>query len=193
MDDSAGRLRTILLVVLLTIAVGGGADLVLDRPSTLWSAHVLLEVALVAGALATVVWLWSEWRSAERSVGELRRSLEAQTEERDRWRDSARSALEGLGFAIDEQFRRWDLTESEREVALLLLKGHSHKKIARHTGRSAQTVRQHATAVYRKGSLAGRAELAAFFLEAVMLPEDAQVGRRDWGESEGAGPERDVQ
>jgi hypothetical protein len=31
-------------------------------------------------------------------------------------------------------------------------------------------VRQHAVAVYRKSGLAGRAELAAFFLEDLLLP-----------------------
>lgn len=173
MDENVGRLR----LVLLTIALGGVTDLVLHQPATLWSAHVLLEIALVAGALVTVVWLWSEWRRADRSVGELRRSLEVQKEERDRWRDSARSAMEGLGVAIEEQFRRWELSETERWIALLLLKGYSHKAIAKRTGRSAQTIRQHATAVYRKGGLGGRAELAAFFLESVMLPENAAGGR----------------
>ena len=63
-----------------------------------------------------------------------------------------------------------ELTPAEREVAILLLKGHSHKRIARLTERSDQTVRQHATAVYRKSGLSGRAELAAFFLEDLMLP-----------------------
>ena len=172
MDENAGRLRLILFVVLLAIVVGGTADLILDRPATLWSLHVLLEVAMVVGALATVTWLWLEWSEARESVDELRRSLEERREERDRWRKSAERALEGLGAAIQEQFRRWELTPAEREVALLLLKGYSHKAIAKRTDRSPQTVRQHAGAVYRKGDLSGRAELAAFFLEDLMLPEE---------------------
>jgi len=65
----------------------------------------------------------------------------------------------------------WGLTPAEREVALLLLKGQSHKQIAYTTGRSERTVRQHAVAVYQKSGLSGRAELAAFFLEDLLLPE----------------------
>ena len=108
--------------------------------------------------MATTLWLgW--WRSL-RSVRDLRHSLASQQAERDGWRASAEQALEGLGRAMDAQFGRWALTPSEREVALLLLKGYSHKAIARSTGRSDQTVRQHAAAVYRKASLGGRAELA---------------------------------
>jgi hypothetical protein len=35
-------------------------------------------------------------------------------------------------------------------------------------------VRQHAAAVYKKGELSGRAELSAFFLEDLMLPESSE-------------------
>ena len=76
----------------------------------------------------------------------------------------------GLGRAIDRQFDAWGLTPAEREVALLVLKGHGHKQIAGLTGRSERTVRQHAVTVYGKAGLGGRAELAAFFLQDLMLP-----------------------
>ena len=91
--------------------------------------------------------------------------------ERDRWRASAREALEGLGRAIDAQFDEWRLTPAEREVALLLLKGYGHKRVADLTGRSERTARQHAGTVYEKAGLGGRAELSAFFLQDLMLPE----------------------
>jgi DNA-binding NarL/FixJ family response regulator len=69
----------------------------------------------------------------------------------------AEKALEGLGRAIDRQFDAWGLTPAEREVALLILKGHGHKQIAGLTGRSERTVRQRAVAVYDKAGLgAGR-------------------------------------
>jgi DNA-binding NarL/FixJ family response regulator len=90
--------------------------------------------------------------------------------ERDAWRASAQAALAGLASAIDERFGAWALTPTERDVALRLLKGHSHKQIAFETERSERTVRQHAVAVYEKSGLRGRAELAAFFLEDLMLP-----------------------
>lgn len=93
-----------------------------------------------------------------------------QAAERDAWRRSAESVLAGLGQAIDRQFTAWGLTPTEREVALLLLKGYGHKQVAAQTGRGERTVRQHAVAVYQKSGLAGRAELAAFFLQDLMLP-----------------------
>ncbi len=168
------RLRLILVAALTTIVVGGIVDLILDQPESWLSFHVVFETLMIAGALLLTTVLWMGWWRSSRSVSELRRSLEAREEERDAWRSSARRALEGLGEAIDSQFDAWELTPSEREVALLLLKGHSHKAIAKHTDRSAQTVRQHAASVYRKGDLSGRAELSAFFLEDLMLPASHQ-------------------
>ena len=58
-----------------------------------------------------------------------------------------------------------------------MLKGRSHKQIAFATGRSERTVRQHAVAVYQKSGLNGRAELAAFFLEDILLPESHAIAR----------------
>lgn len=169
-EDRDRRLRWIYIAALVSIVVGGTLDLWMDRPQRWLSFHVVFETLMVAGALLMATTLWLGWWRAERLIGDLRRTLEQRRAERDAWQTSARLALEGLGRAIDERFRAWGLTPAEREVALLLLKGHSHKHIARDTGRSDRTVRQHAAAVYEKAGLAGRAELAAFFLEDLMLP-----------------------
>ncbi|HWV37254.1 MAG TPA: LuxR C-terminal-related transcriptional regulator, partial [Vulgatibacter sp.] len=109
-----------------------------------------------------------------RSLEATRLALEKRSAERDAWHEAARHALEGLSKAIDTQFDAWGLTPAEREVALGLLKGHSHKQIANLTQRSERTVRQHAVAVYGKSGLTGRAELAAFFLEGLMLPANTR-------------------
>ena len=65
---------------------------------------------------------------------------------------------------------RWSLTPAERDVALLQLKGLRHKEIADLRKTSERTVRQQALAVYRKSGLNGRNDLAAFFLEDLLLP-----------------------
>jgi DNA-binding CsgD family transcriptional regulator len=169
---ASGRLGPVLAFALASIVVGGSVDLFLDRPQRWLSFHVVFELLLIAGALVLATALWLGWRSSVLSVEALRRSLEERREERDAWRASAESALQGLGRAIASQFDAWGLTPAEREVALQLMKGHSHKAIARRTGRSDQTVRQHAASVYRKASVSSRAELSAFFLEHLMLPEE---------------------
>jgi DNA-binding NarL/FixJ family response regulator len=91
-------------------------------------------------------------------------------QEAERWRAEAADLLGGLWAAIDRQFDRWQLTEAEREVALLLLKGLSHKQVAARRDTSERTVRQQAQSVYQKSGLDGRSALAAFFLEGVRRP-----------------------
>jgi len=168
------RLHWILTVALLSIIVGGTIDLVMDHPERWLSLHVVFETLMIAGALVMATTLWLGWWRSAHSAATLRESLERQREERDTWKASAQAALEGLGRAIDARFGSWQLTPTEREVALMLLKGYEHKEIAALTGRSERTVRQHAGAVYEKAGIAGRAELAAYFLNDLMLPEEAR-------------------
>lgn len=170
--DVGVRFRWLLTALLGAIALGGAVDLVLDRPTTGWSFHVLFEVALLALSLGAVAYLWLGWRDAGRTLAHTRGELEARGAERDAWRRRAEKLLRGLGEEIDRQLREWGLTPVERETALLLLKGFGHKEIAVLQGKSERTVRQHAVAVYRKSGLSGRAELSGFFLEDLLLPAD---------------------
>lgn len=177
MDEHDLRgMRVVLAGVLAAIVVGGTVDLILDAPEHWLTPHVIYEVVLIGGALAASAWLWRAWRQAAESASALRRSLGEHQADRDAWRARARQSLEVLGRAVDEQMGRWGLTPAEREVALLLLKGHGHKQIAGATGRSERTVRQHAVAVYRKAGVGGRAELAAFFLADLELPPESSPG-----------------
>jgi len=177
-DDPDLRFRWGLTALLLSIAVFGAIDLVFDRPSSLWTLHVLVELAFVTLCLMATVFLWSGWRGAHRRLRGSRADLVRREAERDLWRDKATRLLSGLGVEIEAQFDRWSLTPAEKQVALLLLKGLGHKKAAAVLDRSERTVRQHAVAVYRKAGLAGRAELAAFFLEDLLLPQDSAEHER---------------
>lgn len=165
------RFRWLATVLLSAIAVGGVIDLALDRPETLWSFHVLFEVALLILSLGAVAYLWVGWRDAGRRLEQTRSELAARAAERDAWRQRATKILRGLGEEIDRQLQEWGLTPVERETALLVLKGYGHREIAALQGKSERTVRQHAVAVYRKSGLSGRAELSAFFLEDLLLPD----------------------
>jgi DNA-binding CsgD family transcriptional regulator len=98
------------------------------------------------------------------------RDLEIARVQGQRWRSEARNHLNGLGAAIEEQFSRWNLTEAEREVALLLLKGLSSKEVAAVRAVSERTIREQARSIYAKAGLSGRAALSAFFLEDLLAP-----------------------
>ncbi|MDX1395306.1 MAG: helix-turn-helix domain-containing protein [Gemmatimonadota bacterium] len=169
-EPDTTRVARVLLPLLLAITVTGILDLILDAPDDLLSAHVLVDIALVALSLGTALYLWFGFLVAERSLERTLDALEESSAERDAWRARTEELIRGLGAALEDVFEGWDLTPTERETALLLLKGHSHKRIARMTGRSERTVRQHAVSVYRKSGLGGRAALSGFFLDQLVLP-----------------------
>jgi len=100
----------------------------------------------------------------------LMRDLEVARLQGQRWRAESRTLLNGLGEAIDAQFSRWNFTDAEREVALLLLKGLSVKEIAAVRATSERTIRAQSASLYAKAGLTGRAALSAFFLEDLLAP-----------------------
>lgn len=106
----------------------------------------------------------------------LRDELLEAAAEAERWRREVQELVRGLSHAIDEQFDRWSLTDAEKEVAMLLLKGLSHKEVAGVRDTSDATARQQARAVYKKAGLSGRNDLAAFFLEDLLAPTRGGAG-----------------
>ena len=170
-------LLTLTLIAFTLMAGLAAADLVADLREGTTISHVVVEgtillvgflgAALVAHKLMLVTRM-AKAASAEASslAGELAKSAA----EAERWRSEARDLMRGLSQAIDEQFDRWQLSPAEKEVGLLLLKGLSHREIAEARSVTEATARQQARAVYKKAELSGRHDLAAFFLEDLMLP-----------------------
>lgn len=165
--------------VLLFAAIAGliGIDLVADWGEGASPGHIAFEALVMAFALVGVTLVARRLRTLARTTqrlrGEARRlntELAASRQEAERWKTEARELLAGLGAAIDRQFERWQLSPAEREVGLLLLKGLSHQEVADVRGTSERTVRQQARALYKKAGLSGRADLAAYFLEDLLLP-----------------------
>lgn len=147
-----------------------------DEPFTL-PALLLesLELALLIGCAVASVLLILRMQAHEEESRMLLDDVRIVRAESQRWRDAVEDHLRGLGAAIQEQFEAWHLSKAEQEVSLLLLKGFSHKEIARlrHTGTT--TIRQQAASIYQKANLSGRAALSAFFLEDLLLPHQRRV------------------
>ena len=132
--------------------------------------HQIVEGVAALGALGGAIWVLLHLQGRSRLIHHLTGDLAAAREEAQVWRQEAAELLRGLSAAIDDQFSRWELTQAEREVALLLLKGLSTRDIAIVRATREATVRQQAQGVYRKAGMEGRAELAAFFLEDLLAP-----------------------
>lgn len=176
--------RTTRLWAVAAIVLGVALFLVLelreDPSLTAWDlALEALEVLPLVFAAVGVVLLFRITARQREDQLTLIRDLEVARVQGQRWRGEARALLNGLGEAIDAQFGRWHLTDAEREVALLLLKGLSSKEIAAIRATSERTIRAQAQALYGKAGVTGRAALSAFFLEDLLAPIAADPARRE--------------
>jgi DNA-binding CsgD family transcriptional regulator len=178
-DDREPASPRTLVALFVLMAVLVGIDLITDLRGRTTLAHVTLEMLVVAvgfvaaGAIALRLRRSAGNAQALREhAARLAENLRASQEEAARWRSDAADLIAGLSTAIDAQFTRWELSPAEREIALLLLKGLSHKEIAQIRSVSETTVRQQARSLYRKAGLSGRNDLAAFFLEDLLGPRE---------------------
>jgi DNA-binding CsgD family transcriptional regulator len=124
-----------------------------------------LELALTIAAAAGFTLLAGRIRQQHEERLALMSDLAQARVEGERWRRQVQSHLDGLGTEIERQFDVWGLTGAEAQVALLMIKGLSHKEIAMLRRTSEATVRQQARSAYEKAGLKGRAAFSAYFLE----------------------------
>lgn len=69
---------------------------------------------------------------------------------------------------MEKQFEDWDLTESERMVAVMAIKGLTMAEIAELRETKEGTVKAQCAAIYRKAGVAGRHGLLSYFIEELL-------------------------
>jgi len=160
------RWNEVFFIVLLTVtAVMNITDFIGDYQdgSSIW--HLAQEAFVVIasiGGIGYLLWVMIQRRhELERIKQKLNQANRSLSESNEKLRDASRQYRE----VIDQQLKGWGLTPTEKEVAMLLLKGLSFEEAAGVRNCREKTIRQHATAIYRKSGLSGRHELAAWFFE----------------------------
>lgn len=134
-----------------------------------------IELLLMIAAVGGITLMFGRIDANHQEKVALIRDLQAARIEGADLRRQVRSHTDGLGVAIEQQFQRWGMTDAEREVGRLMLKGFNHKEIAALRKTSEATVRQQAASVYQRSGLGGRAAFCAFFLEDLLAGEENSV------------------
>lgn len=159
------------LCFLAVVGVCTVLDMVEDGLEGTSLTHISVEAAVALTCFTAGIFLWrriaESWTS---QAAELKAQLGLVNEDAARWRQQTAALSAGLGEAIDQQLGLWKLSGAEKEVAILLIKGLSLKEISQVRNTAERTVRLQAASVYRKAGLEGRAQLAAFFLEDLLIP-----------------------
>ncbi len=73
---------------------------------------------------------------------------------------------------VKNQMEIWKLTDAEKEVAILLLRGFSHQQIAGVRQKSLRTIENQTASIYEKSSMRGKLEFISFFLTPLLPEED---------------------
>lgn len=166
------KIKIIIFWMLLGISLFTMIDILFDINEGIPFNHLLHEALLwlcsMIGAFLQykiISWQEKELVGLGRLIQELYKANDELTIEKKNFEKKiSHLSNEFLKF-IDDQFNVWNFSRGEKEIALLLIKGLSMKEIADIRGSSEITVRQQASQIYKKCSLAGRLELSAFFLD----------------------------
>ncbi|MFL5784093.1 MAG: helix-turn-helix transcriptional regulator [Bacteriovoracaceae bacterium] len=155
-------------IVLLLFTVFFVTDILHDLHQGISLSHILHEVILFLISLAALIWQVRVIFIKNKSLHALNVELLETKKSYQEWKQRTHSQAMEIRRMIDEQFAVWHLSQSEKDVALLLIKGLSMKEIAEIRATHEKTVRQQATTIYKKAGLSGRQELAAFFFEDIL-------------------------
>jgi DNA-binding CsgD family transcriptional regulator len=160
-------IKEIFIMVLLAFVIAGNlTDVIYDYREGASMAHLAVELSLVAASLVLITILslgvWRESRSNRRLKAELHSVSGQAAPARS---PSLLAARHDMAKVLQTQFEEWGLTQTEKEVSLLLLKGLSFKEIAAVRNTLEKTVRQQASSIYKKSDVSGRHEFSAWFIE----------------------------
>tara|TARA_R110000850_G_scaffold32535_17_gene89698 strand:+ start:170 stop:685 length:516 start_codon:yes stop_codon:yes gene_type:complete len=133
----------------------------LDNP------HLLLESVAAVALIAGVIFLMIELRGLLSRMSDMQTGLEI--------------AHGHLAEVIQVFFEEWKLTNAERDVAIMILKGLDNDTIAQVRNTASGTVRAQATNIYAKSATEGRAQFISLFVEELLAGD---MGSENGSDSE---------
>lgn len=150
---------------LLLVVLASGGDLLADLSEGVDSAHLIQEAVIMGIAALAVGWIAFSLRQSRVEVSRLKEEMEEIRNMPQPESEAVLLAKRQLAQGIALQFEEWELSKSEQEVGLLLLKGFSLKEVSALRGTAEKTIRHQASAIYKKANVSGRHAFSAWFIE----------------------------
>jgi DNA-binding CsgD family transcriptional regulator len=142
------------LIIVVLAPLGVGIDLIQDFGQSGHWEHLFLEGLSSLIALAVGVYLMIK-------NFQQRNDLK-------RWEAKTDALKQGVSVVINRQFDVWQLSQAQRDIARMIIKGLSFKEIAALRFTQEKTTRTQAAIVYQKSGLQGRHAFSAYFLDALL-------------------------
>ena len=113
--------------------------------SASWLVHEVIAIATFFGFVVGGFLIWRSHQFSQQSREEIERLL--------------RSAQGEFFEMLNAQFDRWQLSDAEKDVALLTVKGMSVSEIAELRNTSPGTIKSQNNSIYRKADVKSRTQL----------------------------------
>ncbi|WP_254694102.1 helix-turn-helix transcriptional regulator [Sulfitobacter sp. SK012] len=123
--------------------------------SASWIVHEVIATITLFGFAIGGLLIWRSYYLILQRHKETKRLL----------RSAQGEFFEMLGL----QFDRWGLSEAERDVALLTVKGMTVDEIAELRGTSSGTIKSQNNAIYRKANVKSRTQLLGSLIEELLI------------------------
>ena len=160
--------ESILILIFAMVGFASGSDLVADSYHGANTEHIVKEAVIIILSLSAIAWLLYDLRERRLQISSLKQELEAISSTQATPKTYVLEGRRTLGNVVSQQFEEWNLTDSEREVGWLLLKGLSLKEISIVRNTKEKTVRQQASSIYSKAGIDGRHAFSAWFIEDIL-------------------------
>ncbi len=158
----------LIIVFLALVALASAADLIADLKHGVNNSHLIQEGIILGVALAAIAWILATLRRQSHELTTLHAEMEAIRESVQSQPEEVVEAKKRLAEVVSNQFQVWALTKSERDIGFMLIKGFSLKEISQLRGTAEKTIRQQASAIYKKAGLTGRHAFSAWFIEDIL-------------------------
>jgi len=160
------NLKTIgIIIILLIVMISNAFDLINDFATNESTWHIVEESIVITLALTLIAYLILNLKKNTVNLQQLRQELEAKEHSLEQSNARIHNARKEYSQVIHQQFDDWQLSQSQQQIALLLLKGLSFNEIAAIRETKEKTVRQQASEIYKKANVAGRHAFSAWFFE----------------------------
>ena len=159
-------IKTIAIIVILLIIIASNTfDLINDFATNESTWHIVEEIIVISLALTLIAYLIHNVKQHTVHVQQLRQELKTTEHFLEQSNTRIHNARKQYSAVIHQQFDDWELSQSQQQIALLLLKGLSFNEIAAIRDTKEKTVRQQASEIYKKSGVTGRHAFSAWFFE----------------------------
>ena len=119
-----------------------------------WVLHEIFTLMTLVGLCVGMYFIARSYRLAANNTRYLAKQL-----------DAARGAFQS---GIDGYFEQWGLSEAEKDIALLTIKGMTISEIAEIRQTKQSTIKTQSSAIYKKAGVSSRAQLVSLLIEELL-------------------------